>query len=218
MLGERLPPGTAFAPGAELVHITVDTMQLLSKMILQASTVVAAVVDGANTSSIVPESKLCRSSSFLAMPPPKPKVLPSRKLSSSDEMAGEGVAEAGGNGDSHEHHHHHDSYKSKMHGLDILGSAVVPADDEGGLPIVSPDIRAMKSPTVAPCMPRLHLVRGVSSNTSSSRSSCGSVDEQLQQDLSELSPDQCADIVDGIFGEFDDAILREPPAKRLKSS
>lgn len=153
-------------------------------MILQASSVIAAVVEEANTSSIVPESKLCRSSSFLAMPPPKPKL----KRRHSDLLS---QAED-------------TSSKNKMHGLDLLSSAAIE------LPIVSPDIRA-KYPQQPSGIPNLNLVLD---ENSSANSSITTTDVD-QNDLSDLSAEQCAVIVDGIFGCFDDD---EPqPAKKLKS-
>jgi hypothetical protein len=70
------------------------------------------------------------------------------------------------------------------------------------LPIVSPDLFALNSPHKP--MPHLFL--------------------DYQQDgvfdpVDYLSPDQCADVVDGVFGVLDDSIFMGPPAsKKLKSS
>jgi hypothetical protein len=154
----------------KIICINLDTYKLLTDMIHQASRVVAAVVDVANTASIVPESKLCRSSSFLAMPPPQAKA---RSKNPKSEP----------------------SSSSSSHGLDLLGKAAAE------LPIVSPDMSALKARMLQ--VPSFNLVSEAESETES------------EHDLSDLSPDQCADIVDGIFGEFDDAIL-EPPTKRNK--
>lgn len=176
----------------QLVHITVDTRHLLSVMILRASSVIAAVVEEANTSSIVPESKLCRSSSFLAMPPPMPKL--NRRASSSDGKASDLLSKA-----------EDTKSKNRLHGLDILSTAAAE------LPIVSPDFRARALMKQPPDMPNLNLVLDESSSANSSITA----DEQ---DLSDLSPDQCASIVDDIFGDFDDHILsNEPPLKKLKT-
>jgi len=59
------------------------------------------------------------------------------------------------------------------------------------LPIVSPDVSSLGSPVQS--VPNL----------------------ELEQD-EDLSFQQCADIVDCIFGEFDDAILMGPPPKKAK--
>lgn len=130
-------------------------------MILQASRVVAVVVDIANTSSIVPESKLSRSYSFLAMPPPKPQAK---------------AAQA----------------------LEMLSAAAAAEEPM----VVSPDMRSLVSPLV-PRFPNFDL---------------SSEDEaaDVEQDLSELSPDECANIVDGIFGFFDESILGHQPSKKQK--
>lgn len=149
----------------DVVTIDLDTHKLLSEMIHQASRVVAAVVDVANTASIVPESKLCRSSSFLAMPPPKAKNLQPKPNTSGETV-----------------------------GLELLSQAA------GGEPcVVSPDMRSKASRSLQ--VPCLTLVSDAESEA------------ETEPDLASLSPDQCADIVDGIFGEFDEAILEHPSKK-----
>jgi len=215
-----------------VVVIDVDTRKLLSMMILQASTVVAAVVDEANTSSIVPESKLCRSSSFLAMPPPPP--LHSHKqdsLSSDDRRAGdEMVSRAVARSNS----------KLKMHGLDVVVGSKNTAADGAGLDdippiVVSPDLRGRNVADLADQHPPgidLDYVAADATAGSSAASSItedtvatGSHQQQYHHDLlSDLSPDQCAVIVDCVFGcppptpdenqGFDPA---QPAAKRLKT-
>jgi hypothetical protein len=141
------------------VIIDLDTHELLLEMIDQASLVVATVVELANTACIVPESKLCRSSSFLEMPPPLPK-----------------------------------RRKPCMDALELLSQAAA------GLVSIS-------EPTIScPVYSRAsteHLV--VVS------------DDETEQDLLQLSPDQCASIVDGVFKELDDDYFcLGPPAKRFK--
>lgn len=123
-------------------------------MIDAASTVMAGVIDIANTESIVSNERLSRSESFLAMPPPPPKL-------------------------------------EERSGLDLLSAAA--------LNVVSPELKG--STTVCP-VPQLQL------------------DEEDDDEdvVSHLSPDQCADIVDGIFGsDLDVPIMTmEPPLKKLK--
>ena len=44
------------------------------------------------------------------------------------------------------------------------------------------------------------------------------VSDDEDQVVSHLSPEQCASIVDGVFGELDDDFCLGPPAKRFKTS
>jgi hypothetical protein len=143
--------------------IELDTKQLLSKMIHQASRVVAVVIELANTSSIVPESKLCRSSSFLVMPPPSTRPGQLKGLEMLSQVAAE---------------------------LDVKShapSTLVWASHEPGL--LAEQCLVVSDDEV----------------------------EQGPSQLSHLSPEQCASIVDGVFGELDDDFCLGPPAKRFKS-
>ena len=38
----------------------------------------------------------------------------------------------------------------------------------------------------------------------------------LEDDVSELSPDQCADIIDGVLEDFDDTIFTQHPVKKQR--
>lgn len=213
-----------------MIHVEVDTRKLLSMMILQASSVVAAVVDEANTSSIIPESRLCRSSSFLAMPPPPPQKenginasCGSNHLASSDHKEG-----AEDDGDMLSRAVARSNPRLKMHGLDILSTAAEKATDvgeDGPVPIVvSPDIRGKKISSLLHHPPGFNLDFVQEEAGSATSSITASEDNLQQQDLSELSPDQCAVIVDCVFGgggADDDQIPSDdlpPAAKRLKTT
>ena len=129
-------------------------------MMNQASRMAAIVVEMANGALSSPEKNLHRGDSFLAMPPPLPRI-PSL----------------------------HPEPDYDQGGLDLLSKMAAE------LPIVSPDVSSLGSP-VQP-VPNLEL--------------------EEDEDLSGLSADQCADIVDGVFGGFDDAILIGPPQKKTKT-
>jgi hypothetical protein len=148
------------------IQIQLDMHELLAKMMVQASRIVAAVVEVTNNAFVVPEANgdLERRDSYLIMPPPMP-VKPTTVKS----MPVKPTA------------------VRPMGGLELLCRAA--AD----LPIVSPDVSALDAPSRS--IPELELTA---------------------DPFSGLSPDQCADIVDGVLGDFDDDFLMGPPMKKAR--
>jgi len=93
----------------------------------------------------------------------------------------------------------------RLRGLDLLSCAA------SELPIVSPDIRGRMSSSI-PSIPILDLVpddKGVNQDGQGP-------EEGAEQDVLLLSADECATIVDDIFGGMDDAILSPPNTKKQK--
>ncbi|EEC43961.1 predicted protein [Phaeodactylum tricornutum CCAP 1055/1] len=75
------------------------------------------------------------------------------------------------------------------------------------LPVVSPDLSGLMSPRhgVPPLTLEIPTVDPYLEDTDDS-----------EKGVSEFSADQCADIVDGVFGALDDAFLKEPRYKKAK--
>ena len=161
----------------------------------QASHVVTAVsamssaeveADTSSGSSEDNSSNIFRSESFLAMPPPLPKKPMSMRT----------------------------KIKQKPKGLDLLSMMA------SELPIVSPDITALSTP-------KYHVVPNIkldddeeekdgNPNAFGAATSDEDVVNEEEDGVSDLSPDQCAEVVDGIFGDLDDDILMGPPMKKQK--
>jgi hypothetical protein len=127
-----------------------------------------------SSSTLKDESKLNRSASFLDMPPPMPK-----KKSNEDENHQKSI----------QHMHQLKQQPAFNLGLDLLSKAAAE------LPIVSPDISGMVSPSSA--IPKLDL--------------------EGDEDVSHLSVDQCADIIDAcLFPSDQDHFFAGPPCKKMK--
>jgi hypothetical protein len=151
------------------VHVDIDTDALLSKMMTEASRVVGTIASMSNIpNSSILISRISRSESQVAMPPPLPKKPTSRP-------------------------------KWEAQGLDLLSKTAT------DLPIVSPDISALKSPVRI--VPDIHFHE---------EEKVEMQDNESDEDLPELSLDQCADIVDCVFGDLDDLVLMGPPMKKPK--
>jgi hypothetical protein len=147
-----------------ITHLTIDldTQQLLLQMIDQATLVVSAVVDLANSCTVISEPKVSRTASYLIMPPP-----PAKKWSAADTQS--------------------------INGLEMLSQAAVGLVDTPNMPDVTNDVYHHDCFAL--------------------------VSDDEDQVLSHLSPEQCASIVDGVFGELDDDFCLGPPAqKRFKTS
>jgi len=153
-------------------------------MMKQTSRIVGVVVAFSNSNLLSHDnSKIFRSESCAAMPPPLPQL----------------------------------TAVSSKRGLHLLSKAA----EEAERPIVSPDLCALDEPTtVYHSIPYIYLEK---------RSACIDQDEQADEDnedfgdlaqggqVSTLSPDQCADIIDCVFGDIDDDMLMgAPPAKKRK--
>jgi hypothetical protein len=101
-------------------------------------------------------------------------------------------------------------------GLDLLSKLATER------PIVSPDLSARSAPTyIIPCM---LLEVGRDANHDSDQGKIEEMEEVVVEDKVEdeeddpyaFSPDQCAHIVDCVFGDLDDAMLVGPPTKKLR--
>jgi hypothetical protein len=148
------------------VHLHVDTKELLSNMMDQASHIVAEIVETTNEAFCLPEPKLERGDSFFVMPPPLPRK---QQLSV---------------------------------GLELLSEAAEAAKENSV--VITPDLTAKTSN--ANLIPLFHLE-----------------DEQIAQQESEasvdeLSSDQCAAIIDDVFGGWDDSLLQGPRPKKIKTT
>lgn len=87
-------------------------------------------------------------------------------------------------------------------GLDLLSEAAVVKESV----IITPDLNAKKSdPTV---IPALHLEADQDNHD----------DNECTADVDDLSLDQCASIIDDVFGAMDDALLRGPCLKKSKAT
>lgn len=143
----------------------------------QASRIVGVVADLSNA-TIAQETKIPRSESCAAMPPPLPKLLVTSK-------------------------------KRDRGGLDILCNAAANAAER---PIVSPDLRAHPEPTFH-SIPYIHLEE-LHQEATPQDAVLAEQSPPEGQDCA-LSADQCANIVDCIFGDLDAAALVcSPPPKR----
>jgi hypothetical protein len=169
------------------VKVDIDTHDLLSQMMKQASHIVGVVAALSDTDLSSQdndgESKILRSESCAAMPPPLPQL----------------------------------TAVSSKRGLHLLSKAA----EEAERPIVSPDLCALDEPTtIYHSIPYIYLEK---------RGACIEQDEQADEDdedfgdlaqggqVSTLSPDQCADIIDCVFGDIDDDMLMgAPPPKKRK--
>jgi hypothetical protein len=178
----------------EKVHVEIDTNDLLSQMMKQASRIVGVVAAmssintnmNANTNLVMPPP-LLRSESAVAMPPPLPKI----KTMMRPRMS------------------------------DADGFALSKGKLEQEHPIVSPDLSARSAPTYS--IPYIHLEVVGDANrhdydpdkTEEAVVAVAVAIEDREDDPYALSPDQCADIVDCVFGDLDDAMLMGPsPTKK----
>jgi hypothetical protein len=175
----------------EQALVELDTHDLLSQLMKQASRIVGVVAAMSNTDlSQQDESlnKILRSESTAAMPPPLPQ------LATLPRMQG-----------------------ANIDGLDLLSKLATER------PIVSPDLSARSTPMYnIPCI-HLEVIRDGGKHLHQPDHHEDKTDERvdLVEDLVEvesfmLSPDQCASIVDFVFGDLDDVTLMGPPAKKRK--
>lgn len=176
------------------VDIQFDTTALLNGMIQQASRVVAAVVHMANTASIVPESRLPRSASFLAMPPPSQHCTSSPDQYDRDDVDDDGrrehllIEEDCLPANKQVMHYDRDKKLSQTRSSSTILSS------DGTKPL---NLAAAKNSAHLPntCVARFEPVTD---------------DEEASGDhwtIPPLSPDECENIVDKVFGGLDDNIL-----------
>jgi hypothetical protein len=184
-------------------------------MIHQASDVVEDVVDEANTSSILSASKLCRSSSFLAMPPPQGMTMrasgaspaPGANLPSGIKRRSESflmLPNDGNDGDSEDDDSGAASAAQarRLPPEDCSGSGNSNSNSNESAQrptvIVSPDTNAVAANGESGAIPDLNL-----NEQATAESQGGDVDDDDDEDeyfLQDLSPEACESIVDGIFG------------------
>jgi hypothetical protein len=181
-------------------------------MIQEASQVVSIVVDIATNTSFVYGNHSChkvlqdamacqneksampihRSSSFLSMPPPLPKNC----CNTSDNYSSKSC-------DTIENQQKSDVKQPAFQlGLDLLSEA---ASEQ--IRVVSPDMSGVAS-TKRNFIPTLELDDDEDND----------VNDVSDEDVSYLSPDQCADIIDTCFLSMNDSIpfLLEPLSKRVR--
>jgi hypothetical protein len=191
-------------------------------MIHQASDVVEDVVDEANTSSILSASKLCRSSSFLAMPPPQGMTMRASGASSASPAPGANLPSGikrrsesflmlpndGNDGDSEDDDTGAASAAQarRRPPEDCSGSGNSKSNRNSNesaqrpTVIVSPDTNAVAANGESGAIPDLNL-----NEQTTAESQGGDVDDDDDEDedeyfLQDLSPEACESIVDGIFG------------------
>jgi hypothetical protein len=98
-------------------------------------------------------------------------------------------------------------------GLDLLSKLAAER------PIVSPDLSAGSTPTyIIPCM-LLEVSRDANHDFDQYKIEEVVVEDEVENEEDDpyaFSPDQCAHIVDCVFGDLDDAMLVGPPIKKLR--
>jgi hypothetical protein len=169
--------------------VEIDTPDLLVQMMSQASHIVGVVAAVSNASLFKQDdslNKILRSESTVAMPPPVPQ------LATHPLMQGENID-----------------------GLDLLSKLAAER------PVVSPDLSAWSTPIYSIPRIRLDTIRDGGKHRYQPDHYQDKTDEKvvLAEDVAEdeffaLSPDQCADIVDCIFGDLDDVMLIGAPTKK----
>jgi hypothetical protein len=157
----------------------------------QASHIVGVVAAMSNATLFQQDNsfnKIFRSDSTAAMPPPLPQ------LATLPQIQGDNID-----------------------GLDLLSKLAAER------PIVSPDLSARSTPIYNIPGIRLGVIHDGGKHRHPSDGYQDKSDEEvdLVEDVVEdesftLSPDQCANIVDCIFGDLDDVMLMGPPKKKRK--
>lgn len=193
------------------IKINLNTKDLLDKMVQETTRAVSVIVEVVNSlcqhnNNDKKRSLLPRSVSYLAMPPPPPVVnrLPQHHHQEEGKIT------------SHTHYRRsildgtsNDTITDTT-GLDLLCNAVV----TDSVPVVSPQLSNTPSPNH-------HITFDLSLNCDDAEHTHQKIDE----DVSRLSLDQCADIVDVcLFGEsfdtnhydLDYVATPRPPSKRIK--
>jgi hypothetical protein len=169
--------------------VEIDTPELLAQMMSQASHLVRVVAAVSSASLFQQDdslNKILRSESTAAMPPPVPQ-LATHPLMQVDNIDG----------------------------LDLLSKLAAER------PVVSPDLSARSTPIYSIPRIRLDTIRDGRKHRFQPDHYQDKTDEEvdLAMDVAEdesfaLSPDQCADIVDCIFGDLDDVMLMGAPTKK----
>jgi hypothetical protein len=171
--------------------VKIDTPDLLAQIMSQASHIVG-VVSGVSNASLIQQddslNRILRSESTAAMPPPVPQ-LATHPLVQGDTIDG----------------------------LDLLSQLAAEC------PVVSPDIFARSAPIYDIPRIRLDAIRDGGKHRYQSDLHQAKLDEEfdlaednVEDDCFVLSPDQCADIVDCIFGDLDDVMLMGSPTKKRR--
>ena len=180
-----------YLPSSQLEEavVEIDTPDLLTQMMSQASHIVGVVAAVSNASLFQQDdsfNKILRSESTAAMPPPVPQVATHPVMQ-------------GGNID----------------GLDLLSKLAAER------PVVSPDLSARSTPIDSIPHIRLDAIRNGGKHHYQQDHYQDNTDKKvdLAENVAEdetfaLSPDQCADIVDCIFGDLDDVMLMGAPTKK----
>jgi hypothetical protein len=183
------------SPNSQLEQALVDinTNDLLSQIMEQASRIVGVVAALSNANVFQQDdslNKILRSESTAAMPPPLPQ------LATIPETQGEHID-----------------------GLGLLSKLAAE------LPIVSPDLSARSTPIHSIPRIRLGVIRdGGKHRHQSDHHHEGKIDEEdnlaedaVEDEVCMLSIEQCANIVDCVFGGLlDDVMLMGPPTKKRK--
>jgi hypothetical protein len=184
-----------YSPNSQLEQalVEIDTNELLSQIMKQASRIVGLVAAMSNGDLFKQDNslnKILRSESTAAMPPPLPQVANLTRTQC------DGVD-----------------------GLDLLSKLAAERA------IVSPDLSPRPTPMCnIPCI-RLGVIRDGGKRRYQSDHHQDKSDKEV--DLAEdavkdetftLSPDQCADILDCVFGDLDDVMLMGPPTKKHKTN
>jgi hypothetical protein len=105
----------------------------------------------------------------------------------------------------------HRMQSDNIDGLDLLSKLAAER------PIVSPDLSARSKPIYNIPHMRLDAFHDGGNHHPQSDHYQDKTDKEVLEDESfMLSPDQCADIVDFVFGDLDDVMLMGPPTKKRK--
>jgi hypothetical protein len=185
------------------IDVELDTRQLLNCMIHQASDVVAAIVSQANTSEILPESKLSRSSSYLAMPPPPNTRQSQQGAGLVDRRPPLDTGDDDGNKKDNHPPPPQPIVPRRSESFLMLPKGASNGEDDvyrkqatmSSTSIVSPEARAVVADAVAHCaLPILSLDRTGPGGDDD--------DEDEEYFFQDLSPEVCETIVDGIFGSI----------------
>jgi hypothetical protein len=157
----------------------------------QASRIVGVVAAMSNATLFEQDNslnKILRSDSTAAMPPPLPQ------LATLPQIQGDNID-----------------------GLDLLSKLAAER------PIVSPDLSARSTPIYKIPGIRLGVIHGGGKHRHQSDEYQDKSDEEtdlvedaVEEESFTLSPDQCANIVDCVFGDLDDVMLMGPPTKKRK--
>jgi hypothetical protein len=169
--------------------VKIDTPDLLAQIMSQASHIVGVVSAVSNASLFLQDdslNRILRSESTAAMPPPAPQ------LATHPLMQGDNID-----------------------GLDLLSKLAAERQ------VVSPDLCARSTPINNIPRIRLDAIRDGRKHRYQSDLHQAKVDEEfdlaednVEDDSFALSPDQCADILDCVFGDLDEVMLMGSPTKK----